>query len=101
MRLERQSGSDLDFSLNVLMWALQLKNIKGDTVLEIWGRDISHICHRPLGKNHYLEKLSRTLANIFWLLANFKSSGNEICFPNPVDLTPAGITAILEEENKS
>lgn len=49
MRLQRQSGSDLDFSLNVLMRALELRKIKGDTVLEIWGRDIIHICHRPLG----------------------------------------------------
>lgn len=49
MKLQRQSGSDLDFSLNVLMRALELRKIKGDTVLEIWGRDITHICHRPLG----------------------------------------------------
>lgn len=49
MRLQRQSGSDLDFSLNVLMRAPESRNIKRDTVLEIWGRDITHIRHRPLG----------------------------------------------------
>lgn len=49
MRLQWQSGSDLDFSLNVLMRALELREIKGDTVREIWGRDITRICHRPLG----------------------------------------------------
>lgn len=51
MRLRRQSGSDLDFSLslNMLIQALESRNIKGDKVLEIWGRDITHICHGPLG----------------------------------------------------
>lgn len=78
MRPERRSGSDLDFSLNVLIRALQLENIKRDTVLEIWGRDISHICHRPLGNILHLEERSHTLANIFALLDDLKSSGNEM-----------------------
>ena len=51
MRLQRQRGCDLDFSLNVLMWGPRSqRNIKGDTVLEIWGRDITHIRYTPLGE---------------------------------------------------
>lgn len=46
---ERQSGSDLDFSLNVLMRAPESKNIKGDRVLEIWDRDITRIRHSSPG----------------------------------------------------
>lgn len=64
MRLQRQSGSDLDFSLNVLNASPQVKeNQRGHSPGDLGQRHHPHLS-QTFGLNQHLERLNHILGNI-------------------------------------